>query len=370
VAAVATGWVWHERYMWHDTGNGGGPLPAGGWIEPMPHIEGPDAKRRFANLVAASGLLAHLRSVDPEPAAAEDVLRVHTTEHVERIRRDAGSGGGDAGDGSSPFGRDSYDIALLAAGGAIAAVRAVIQESVDNAYALVRPPGHHAMPGDGHGFCIFNNVAVAARHAQATLGATRVAIVDWDAHHGNGTQSIFWEDPTVLTISVHQDGAFPPGSGSLTENGVGPGAGTTLNIPLPPGSGAGAYEAAFTTVVAPALMRFRPEVIIVASGLDAAGMDPLARLMLHSSAYRWLTRCLMDVADSVCDGRIAMVHEGGYSPFAAPFCGLAIVETLARVRTEVEDPFLASIQSYGQALLPHQEEAVRGARDLVGCVPR
>jgi acetoin utilization deacetylase AcuC-like enzyme len=335
----------------------------------MAHIEGPDAKRRFANLVAASGLIERLVPLAPREATVAEVLRVHRRAHVERIRRASDAGGGDAGDGASPFGRGSYEIAMLAAGGAIAAAAGVLEGRVRNAYALVRPPGHHALPDTGLGFCIFNNVAVAARHAQAVHGVARVAIVDWDVHHGNGAQSIFWEDGSVLAVSVHQDGAFPPGSGTVDENGAGPGAGCTINIPLPPGSGVGAYDAAFTQVVVPALLRFRPELVLVASGLDANGMDPLARQMLHSDGYRLLTRLVMQAADEACAGRLVLVHEGGYSPFVVPFCGIAILETLSGVRTGVDDPFLQPIEAYGQALTPHQEAAVRRAEGLVGRVP-
>jgi acetoin utilization deacetylase AcuC-like enzyme len=369
VPPVATGWVWHERYMWHDTGTGGGPLPASGWIEPMPHGDGPEAKRRVANLVAASGLLDHLVAVPPRPATDEEILRVHTRAHLERIRSDAAAGGGDAGDGSSPFGPESHDIARLAAGGAIAAVEAVGAGRVANAYALVRPPGHHALAHTGWGFCIFNNGAVAARHAQRALGCVRVAIVDWDVHHGNGAQAIFWDDPTVLTVSIHQAGAYPPGSGGVDELG-GPAAhGTNLNVPLPPGSGVGAYDAALDDVVVPALARFAPDLVVVACGLDANGYDPMARQMLHSDGFRLLTRRLIDVAEATCGGRLVLVQEGGYSPWYLPFCGLAIVETLSGVRTAVEDPYLAALAGFGQELRPHQAEAVARAARHVTLVP-
>ncbi|GAA2234946.1 class II histone deacetylase [Herbiconiux moechotypicola] len=355
--------------MWHDTGTGAGPLPAGGWIEPMEHIEGPSAKRRFANLVAASGLLAQLVPVPARRATETDIERVHTRAHRERIAADAATGRGDAGDDSSPFGRESYDIALLAAGGVIAGVDAVFDGVADNAYALVRPPGHHASPETGWGFCIFNNVAVAARYAREVRGAERVAIVDWDVHHGNGTQDAFWNDPSVLTLSIHQDGAYPPGSGALGELGASGAEGTNLNVPLPPGSGHGAYDAVFTEVVEPALRRFAPSLILVASGLDGNGMDPLARQMLHSESFRMMAGRIKALAEELCDGRLVMAHEGGYSPFVVPFCGLAIVEALSGVRTPVVDPFLPAIEGYGQELWPHQAEAVARAAAQVEAVP-
>ncbi len=219
----------------------------------------------------------------------------------------------------------------------------MLDGTVDNVYALTRPPGHHAEPDLGRGFCIFANAAIGAEHAREARGLDRVAVVDWDVHHGNGTQKIFWEDPSVLTISSHQDNNYPPDSGHVHEVGAGAGEGYNLNIPLPPGSGVGAYVAAYERVVAPALRAFKPELIIVASGLDASAMDPLARMMMHSDGYRQLTRLLMDVAEDVCDGRLVVEHEGGYSSAYVPFCGLAVVEELAGVRSAIDDPFLADL---------------------------
>ncbi|MFI5956100.1 class II histone deacetylase [Cryptosporangium sp. NPDC051539] len=366
---MTTGWVTHERYYWHDTGTAGGPLPVSRWVEPMEHIENPRAKRRFANLVAASGLLPHLTPIEPRHATVEELTRVHDPAYVEYVEARADAGGGNLG-GGTPFGEFSYDIARLSAGGVLAAVESVVGGRTTNAYALVRPPGHHATPAHGRGFCLFNNVAIAAGHARATLGIDRIAIVDWDVHHGNGTQDTFWDDPSVLAISIHQDGAYPPRSGPVTDIG-GPGAeGTTINVPLPPGSGDGAYRAAFDQVVIPAINRFEPGLILVASGFDANGFDPLARQMLHSESYREMARRVLDAADRHCDGRLVLAHEGGYSPFAVPFCGLAVLEQLSGVRTEVVDPYLPIVENYDGRLRPHQAEAVTAAAAVVPRVPR
>jgi acetoin utilization deacetylase AcuC-like enzyme len=244
-------------------------------------------------------------------------------------------------------------------------VEAVVDRTVDNGYALVNPPGHHALPGNGMGFCLFNNVAVAVRHAQAELGIRRVAVVDWDVHHGNGTQAAFVDDPTVLTISLHQDNCFPPDSGPLTDRGTGAGTGYDLNIPMPPGTGDGGYRYAAEAVIAPALEAFRPELIVVASGFDANGMDPLARQLISSRAFVHLTETVMAAADSFAGGRLVLVQEGGYSPVYVPFCGLLTIATLAGVRVQ-EDPILPIIAGQsGHELEPHQKDVVDRAAGLV-----
>jgi acetoin utilization deacetylase AcuC-like enzyme len=181
---------------------------------------------------------------------------------------------------------------------------AVISGKAPNAYALVRPPGHHAIADLGMGFCLFANAAVPIMHARAMHGVGRIAVVDWDVHHGNGTQAAFYGDPDVLTISLHQDNLFPPNSGALDENGEGAGKGYNLNIPLPPGCGNGAYLEAFAASCVPALERFKPELIVVASGFDASGVDPLGRMMVSSPrAIRAMTACWLEAADRIVQWR-------------------------------------------------------------------
>jgi len=363
---MTTGFVWHERYMWHDTGSHADVLPAGGMIEPSRHAENPDTKRRFRNLLEVSGLLDQLAPIAPRPASEAEILRFHTPDYLARIKQmSEDPRGGDAGV-LTPFGPGSYAIAALSAGGVIAALDAVLTGAVDNAYALVRPPGHHALADSGMGFCLFGNAVIAARHAQAVHGVSRIALVDWDVHHGNGTQSAFWRERDVLTISIHQDDCFPPGSGALEDTGEGEGEGYNINIPLPPGSGVGAYVAAFERVVAPALRAFAPELIIVPCGFDAGAYDPLGRMMMHSDGYRTLTAIMMELAAQSCAGRLVMCHEGGYNAATVPFFGLAVVETLAGVRSGVEDPFMALFGALGgQALQPHQDAAIARAEALV-----
>jgi len=361
---VTTGFLWHELYAWHDTGTGAWVMPAALTVQPLGHIESAEGKRRIRNLVEVSGLIDHLVQLRPRPATEDEILRLHTREYVERIKKLSSQAGGEAGE-ETPFGRGSYEIALLAAGGCITAVDAVLDARVDNAYALVRPPGHHAEKDQGRGFCIFGNIALAAMHARQARGLSRVAIVDWDVHHGNGTEHAFYSDPTVLTLSIHQDNNYPPASGAITATGEGAGRGYNINIPLPPGSGVGAYVATFERVVVPALMAFRPELILIASGLDASAMDPLASMMMTSEGYRTLTRTVLAVARDVCGGRLVACHEGGYSPAYVPYCGLAIIEELAGLRTGLDDPLLGLLAGFGgQEIQPHQEAVVRQAAKL------
>ena len=370
-----TGFVFHERYLWHDTGRQAGPFiaDASGWLEPdVRHRENADGKRRIRSLLAVSGLLDQLVRLDPRPATEDELCRFHDPAYVARIRAESEATGGDGGDGATPFGRGSYEVALLSAGGVIAAVDAVLDGTVDNAFALVRPPGHHALRDMGMGFCLFGNAAIAAHHARQARGLARVAIVDWDVHHGNGTQSAFYDDPTVLTISLHQDNNFPPHSGPVEDNGEGAGEGYNLNVPLPPGSGTGAYAHAFREVVLPALDAFRPELVIVASGLDANAMDPLGRMMLTPRAYGELTQLLLDAAARLCAGRLVVEHEGGYSEELVPFCALAVVEALSGIDTDCRDTVLQLCPegfAY-QDLQSHQEAAVARAAELVGRIRR
>ncbi|MGV1049390.1 MAG: class II histone deacetylase [Solirubrobacterales bacterium] len=360
--------------MWHNTGRATGPFQsdANGWFEPAPsHRESVETKRRFRNLLEVTGLLNQLVLIEPRPATDDEICRFHAREYVQRIRSESAAWGGDGGDGATPFGRGSFEVAALSAGGVIAAVDAVLDGGADNAYALVRPPGHHAVADGGMGFCLFGNAAIAAMHARRARGLERVAIVDWDVHHGNGTQSAFYEDPSVLTISVHQDHNFPPDSGLIEETGEGEGRGANVNVPLPPGSGTGAFEAAFDRVVVPALTRFHPDLIIVASGFDANALDPMARMMMTPSCFGRLTERMMDAAAKLCDGHLVIEHEGGYAEDLVPFCGLAVVEALSGIETECRDTMLHQVAEGmgGHELQPHQDAMIGRAEEVLAGVP-
>jgi acetoin utilization deacetylase AcuC-like enzyme len=356
-----TGFVCHELYMWHNTGNYAGIMPYGNPVQPYEHAENPETKRRFRNLVEVSGLLKQLTVIEPRLATEAEILRFHTREHLERVRSLSAGIGGDAGP-FTPMGHGSYDIAMLSAGGVLAALEAIMAGQVSNAYALVRPPGHHAVADMGMGFCIFGNAAIAGFHALEHYGLDRIAFVDWDVHHGNGTQSAFWSDPRALTISVHQDNCFPPDSGHVHERGEGAGEGFCINVPLPPGSGTGAYEAAWDRIVLPALRAYRPQLIILPSGFDAGAYDPLGRMQMHSGGYRALTQRMVTVADELCGGRLLLSHEGGYHAPTAPFYGLAVLEELRGIRSGVEDPFEPIMAGLGgQDLQAHQSAAIERA---------
>jgi acetoin utilization deacetylase AcuC-like enzyme len=351
-----------ERCLWHTTGEAVLVMPVGGWLQPPAgggHAESPETKRRFKALLDVSGLGTEVAQLSAPEATEEDLLRVHTREYLQRFKAASDAGGGEEGL-FAPFGAGSYEIARLSAGLAKRSVSDVLSGEFRNAYSLSRPPGHHCLSDSAMGFCLFANIPVAIEAAKVEHGVGKVAVVDWDVHHGNGTQAIYYERPDVLTISIHQENCFPPGSGSVEERGAGEGEGYNVNVPLPPGSGHETYLYAMRRVVVPALERFGPDLIVIASGLDANAADPLARQMLYGESYRQMTRLLMEAAEELCDGRLVAVHEGGYAEAIVPFCGLAVVEELSGIRTPVEDPFeeLFSAQQPGLRVVDFQRALV------------
>jgi acetoin utilization deacetylase AcuC-like enzyme len=248
----------------------------------------------------------------PQSADDESLLAVHTPQYLALLEKTSEL------DAPASLGADtyvvpqSYEVARLAAGGVLRAVDAVMCGEADNALAAIRPPGHHATPSMGMGFCLLNNIAIAARYAQRVHHITRVLVVDYDVHHGNGTQETFYADPAVLYISTHQ---FPlyPGTGSVHETGAMDGAGYTLNIPLSPGVGDAGYARVFEEIVIPAARRFAPQLILVSVGFDAHWNDPLANMRLSLTGYDRLARVLVTSARELCEGRIVFVMEGGYN---------------------------------------------------------
>ncbi|MFC5288221.1 class II histone deacetylase [Actinokineospora guangxiensis] len=345
-------WYSHEICYWHDPGMGSGYVPVGPGVEPLRQFAVDPDLRRAEGLVRATGVIESYTQLTPEPATDDELLLVHTPEHIERVEATSALGGGDAG----VFAHVNYHsarAARLAVGACVQAADAVLDGRFDRAYCLVRPPGHHAEPDRAMALCLYNNLAVAARTAQRR-GARRVLVLDWDVHHGNGIQRAFYDDPDVLYISIHQDGLFPPGSGTVRETGAGAGAGTTLNIPLPAGSGHEAYLAAMRRIVGPAARAFGPELLLVAAGLDASGHDPMGRMMATSRTFHAMTSFLCELAEELTGGKVVFAHEGGYSAWYQPTLVLATASAIAGLPAP-DDPFLHSLEHLpGQRVQRHQ----------------
>lgn len=326
-----SGIVHDDRFLAHR--NGG---ESAGWL-PVEPFERPQRLEWTLRALEGSGLLARLQRIEARPCDMGELGYVHAPAHLEALSAIAA---GAARTEAVEVGEDtwlgpgSWDAALLAVGGLLEAVDAVLGGQVDNAYALARPPGHHATADASMGFCVVNAVAVAARHAQRRHGLRRVAIVDWDVHHGNGTEAIFLDDPDVLFVSLHQDGLYPADTGGVAPPGV-----ASLNVPLPAGCGDGAYRLALERAVLPALHRHEPELILLSAGQDAAAADPLGRMALTTPGYRAMADLLLEASDSLCSGRLAAFQEGGYSLEHNAATTLAVIEAFAGVAPAFdEDP--------------------------------
>jgi acetoin utilization deacetylase AcuC-like enzyme len=357
--SVGTAVTWDERFGTHDMGRAALFLPIEGLVEDDLHVDNPARIVRLRHLIEGSGLERIVRLNSVRKARVDELLRVHSQEHVQRMRVISETGGGDAGGGYTPMDAGSYELALLSAGSGLSALELVLDNRAENAYAMLRRSGHHATRESGYGFCIFNNCAIAARAAQQAHDLDRVAIVDIDVHHGNGTEAIFYTDPSVLTISLHQDRCFPADTGLSSHRGEGSGYGANLNVPLPAGVGDDAYLLALDRLVAPALRTFAPELVIVACGVDANVYDPMARLALTARGFASIADRLLEWSAELCDGRLVFIQEGGYSHVYAPFCLLAILETLARVPERHPDPFEPFLAGCGfMELAPHQRQGI------------
>lgn len=291
------------------------------------HPESANRLERIWAVLDETGMAGQLSALDFPPATVEQVGRVHAPALIERIEATS-NGTGMMLDPDTYVVPASYRAALLAAGGTIAAVDAVLDGRADNALAVVRPPGHHATYNRPMGFCLFNNIAIATRHArERSDGPERVLIADYDVHHCNGTQSTFYEDPSVMVVSTHQSPLFP-GTGHLHEIGDGVGLGTTINMPLPAGTGNDGFALLYERVLWPAARRFQPDLILVSAGFDAHWADPLAMLQLDLTGFDHLTRELIAMANELCGGRIAFVTEGGYDLDALAYGVLNIAHAL------------------------------------------
>ena len=271
------------------------------------HPERPERYDAVIEGLARAGLLQRMRRAEARTATDDELLLCHTAEYLKTARRDVESGRPYLSTGDTDITPNSWEVAARAAGGVLNAVDAVLTGTARNAFCAVRPPGHHASASRGMGFCLFNNVAIAARHAQSRHGVGRVLIVDWDVHHGNGTQDIFYRDPSVFFFSTHQWPLYP-GTGRADETGDGPGEGTTMNFPFPAGSGRSEILGAVENHLLPAAARFRPDLVLISAGFDSRAGDPLGSFTLSDEDFADLTRAVMGING----GRAVSVLEGGY----------------------------------------------------------
>jgi acetoin utilization deacetylase AcuC-like enzyme len=370
VQIYRSGLVFDEHFLTHDTGVEATVVTRNGSFElsPEPHPSDVTITRRTKEFLDLSGLTEQMLPIAARPATEDELAVYHTREYSAGIRSLAAGGPkqgswGEIDDETiiSPL---SFEAALYAAGGAMNAVSAVLDGRVRNAYSLLRPPCHHATRNQAMGFCIFNNTVIAAHHARNVYGLDRVMIVDWDVHHGNGTQDAFYDDPNVLFVSLHQHDWFPKLSGELEQVGVGAGAGYTVNIPLPPGTGDRGYRAAFEQLVLPIGLQFRPQLIIVTAGQDASWLDPLGHMMLTMHGYRQISQLMVDLAEEVCDGRLVMLQAGGYSAPYVPYCTVAAVEALMGVDLGIVDLYATApeFERCQTIFLRETQEALMAAR--------
>lgn len=315
-----TGVVWDPAYLEHVTDEGHPDHPRR--LEPLyQHLQDPTLNHRFTTIA-------------PPLAADEEILLVHSPTYLEQVKATAVQAASALSADTLTCDR-SCRIATMAVGGTIEAIRQVIAGDLSHALVLARPPGHHAERSRAMGYCIFNNVAIGSMAARAFMGLARVMVVDWDLHHGNGTQHIFERDPSVFFFSSHQ---FPhyPGTGHFTETGLGPGEGTTMNVPMGRGCGDGEFAAIYQQLLAPAVRAFKPELIVVSAGFDIHFADPLGGMRVTPAGFAGLTRLILDLAGQACAGRVVFCLEGGYDGNALADSALAMIDELTgRTTTDV-----------------------------------
>ena len=305
-----------------------GPIYREHLVGRVGHPERPERYDAVVRALEKSGLAQDLMPVKPREAAEEELLLCHTPKYLKIARHDVDAGLPSLSTGDTDIGRNSWDVASHAVGGVLNAVDAVISGQARNAFCAVRPPGHHASAGRGMGFCLFNNVAIAARYAQRKHGLQRLMIVDWDVHHGNGTQDIFYPDPAVFFFSSHQWPLYP-GTGRADETGEGRGLGTTMNFPFPAGSGRAEILGAVQNSLMPAAEKFRPELLLISAGFDSRIGDLLGQFTLTDDDFADLTRAVMEMAERHAAGRVVSLLEGGYNLSGLASAATRHVETLA-----------------------------------------
>jgi len=316
---MKAGYVYHPIYLQHDTGQ---------------HVERAGRLEAIIAHLEETGLKQQLTLIQPRAATTEEIALVHHKRYIEEIRR-VGQGGGGCLDADTVMSEHSYEAAVYAVGGAIRAAEAVMDGEVGSAFALVRPPGHHATVAQAMGFCLFNNVAVAAKYVLDKYSLERVAIIDFDVHHGNSTHDIFYDDPQVLYISTHQH-PFYPGTGAIEQTGDGEAKGTMVNIPLPAGCGDAEYLRVFSQIIAPVVERFKPQLIFVSAGYDSHWADHLAMMQVSATGFADMTKMIKGWADELCGGRLVFSLEGGYNLRALSCSVKATFDAL--LGNNIEDP--------------------------------
>ena len=317
---MKVGYVYDPVYLRHDTGQ---------------HPENTSRLEAIISHLEQTQLIRQLTLVEPRAASIEELSLVHSERHIAHVQEVAQERGGWL-DPDTVMSTDSYEAALYAAGGLIRVTEAVMQGEVDSAFALVRPPGHHATTTQAMGFCLFNNIAIAAKYAIAKYGLERLAIIDFDVHHGNGTQESFYDNPQVLYISTHES-PFYPGTGYIDETGKGEAEGTTVNIPLPAGCGDAEYLLVFEQIIVPVVRRFNPQFILVSAGYDTHWADELAMMQVTTTGFAQMVKIIKQLADELCSGRLVFSLEGGYNLTALATSIKATFDVLLG-HTNIEDP--------------------------------
>lgn len=328
---------WDERVLQHDTGLALHETVPPSWFDPrQAHTEGPERVATMVQLLGSGPLAKDLVWREGRLAGVDELTRVHDVDYVDDVARRCREGGGWV-TGTTRLATGSWEPLLAAAGTALAAAESVLNGDTLRAYALVRPPGHHAQPAQADGYCFFNHAALVADLARR-CGAERVAVVDWDVHHGNGTQDVFYDRDDVLTISLHMNhgawGPSHPQTGQPDEHGVGKGVGHNVNVALPLGAGDTAYLRALDEVVAPLVDAYAPDLLVCASGQDAGAFDPNGRHNVTMKGFRGVGARMRHLADRLTGGRLVAVQEGGYNPAYAAMCLLATLEGLESVPAE------------------------------------
>lgn len=342
-----TGFFFDEKCFWHAGGNYALTVPVGELVEPLSSgglPENPETKRRLKNLIEVTGLIKELDACSSPLASFEELRTVHPESYLRKFKELSDHGGGEMGL-RVPFGPGGFEIASQSAGLVIEATKSVLLGKIKNAYALSRPPGHHCLPDFPNGFCLLNNIAIAIEVCKKELGVGKILVLDWDVHHGNGTEQIFYQRNDVYAISIHQERNYPLNTGNFEDRGAGLGEGFNLNIPLPPGTGHQNYIEAVEKLILPEIKKYSPDIIIVACGYDASGVDPLSRMMCYADTFKEMTRRVMEAANIFCDDRIVFAHEGGYSEVHVPFCGHAVIQELSSSYIDAGDVLKERISS-------------------------